>query len=101
MATIEALGSDHIEMKLAWYAFCHLAQDVFEACGLEGIEFEVRRQFIFFSMRKPLPAAAAAPVQAGSAPPPPAAPSSDSTINSTSPAASPKMPPRMWTPESN
>jgi hypothetical protein len=72
---------------------------VFEACGLEDIEFEVRRQFIFFSMRKP--AAAVAPVQAASAPPPPAAPStvpsSDYTVNSPSP----QMPPRMWTPESN
>lgn len=80
---------------------------MFEACGLEDIEFEVRRQFIFFSMRKPLPAAAAAPVQAASAPAPPAAsptaptPSSSSSSDSTVNSTSPQMPPRMWTPESN
>lgn len=32
-------------------------QEVFESCGLESIEFDARRQFIFFSMRKPMPLA--------------------------------------------
>jgi len=30
-------------------------KEVFEGCGMEAVEFDARRQFIFFSMRKPMP----------------------------------------------